>query len=91
MNIRFIDYKVTVYRSDYNIQIDIIDNDSFDKYEFANLRIEYENFYTGYSIKSNKNNYKKVLKILKVGPKAIKEIVNNLIEFDEDSVYVTIN
>ena len=88
MNIDQIDYKVTVFLSDYNIQVDIIDADSVNLYKLSDLKVEYSQFHAGYEIKSNKTNYKKVLEALRVKKNKIKEISNPFNEFNEISTYV---
>ena len=86
MNTNNIDYKVTVFAKDYNIQVDIIDNDNIDFYQFADLKVEWSQNHGYYEIKSNKSNYKKVLQFLRV--ENINRFEKELKVFNEVSTYV---
>ena len=86
MNTDNIDYKVTVFANDYNIKVDIIDIDNIDFYEFSNLKVEWSQSHGSYEIKSNKSNYKEVLKFLRV--ENIKKFEKDLKVFNEVSTYV---
>lgn len=86
MNTDNIDYKVTVFAKDYNIQVDIIDIDNIDFYEFSSLNVYWSQHHGYYEIKSNRNNYKEVLKFLRV--ENLKKFEKDLKVFNEVSTYV---